>query len=486
MNTISIKSFSMLVLFWILIAACSQNTGTATSGGVADRVSQKCDIKIKVDGLAPGVIQFAGTYADQTYFIDTFKIVAEGNIAIKQDTLFKPGLYYVIFPGNMNIQLLLDKDQEFEMSTAMSDLIGNMSVKGSLDNEILYQSFMTQQGLEKRIQPLQIKAQGKNANDPDVIAYNKALDENKAERRKQLAEYITKYPNAFVTIFKKAGQNPEIKDIRTSNGTPDLVKQASIFRSEYWNHMDFKDTRLLSTPVIANKVKQYFLDLIPQHQDSLVQHANVLLTKTLVNPELFKYISNWLLLKFEPGKTTLMDGEAVFTTVVLNFFKKENVSWLKDGDLRAIQQRANEMKGSLLNAKGQDVIAKNPQGETKSIYALKSPYVVVYLFHTDCEHCQAETPKLAKMYPQLKSRGIEVFAIAVNTTDAEWKKFVQQYNMQAFTNVFDPSNVSVYGKYFVDNTPEIYVLNRDRKIIGKNLKVEQINTILDRDAKGEL
>ena len=85
------------------------------------------------------------------------------------------------------------------------------------------------------------------------------------------------------------------------------------------------------------------------------------------------------------------------------------------------------------------------------------------------------------MYPQLKSRGVEIFTIAVNTTDAEWKKFIQTYNMQSFTNVFDPTNRSVYGKYFVDNTPEIYVLNKDRKIIGKNLKVEQINSILDMD-----
>ncbi len=480
------KPLSMLTLFWILISFCTQNTGTSTLAKGATTASKKCIIDLKITGLQPGVVQFAGTYADQNFYIDTFTIHADGSIKIKRDTLFKPGLYYVIFPGNLNIQLLLDKDQEFELSASIQDLIGTMTVTGSLDNDLYYQSLKLQLSQEKATLPLQAKAQGKPAGDPDLVAYQKVVEENKVARKNQTADFLAKHPTAFVSLFKKAGQNPEIRDIRAANGEMDMVKQASVYRSEYWDNVDLADPRMLSTPVISNKLKQYFVDLMPQHQDSIVSHANKLLRKTLVNPELFKYVSNWLLLKFEPGKTTLMDGEAVFVQVVQNFFNKENAVWLTDGDLRAIQQRANEMKGSVLNVKGQDVIAKNPQGESKSIYAIQTPYVIVYLYHTDCEHCQAETPKLAKAYPQLKSRGVSVFTIAVNTTDAEWKKFIQTYNMGAFTNVFDPTNVSVYGKYFVDNTPEIYVLNKDRKIIGKNLKVEQINAILDRDAKGEL
>lgn len=56
-----------------------------------------------------------------------------------------------------------------------------------------------------------------------------------------------------------------------------------------------------------------------------------------------------------------------------------------------------------------------------------------------------------------------------------------QNRMQDWVNVRDPSNVSIYAKYFVDITPEIYILNKDRTIIGKNLKVEQIATIINRD-----
>ena len=74
-----------------------------------------------------------------------------------------------------------------------------------------------------------------------------------------------------------------------------------------------------------------------------------------------------------------------------------------------------------------------------------------------------------------------VFAIVINTTDQEWRDFVRNYRMDRFVNVFDPTNRAIYGKYYVDNTPEIYLLNRDREIIAKNLKVFQIQEMINRD-----
>lgn len=62
----------------------------------------------------------------------------------------------------------------------------------------------------------------------------------------------------------------------------------------------------------------------------------------------------------------------------------------------------------------------------------------------------------------------------------KWKAYIKK-NGLSWTNVHDPTNRSIYGKYYVDVTPEIYVLNKERKIIGKNLKSDQIQIIIDRD-----
>ena len=87
------------------------------------------------------------------------------------------------------------------------------------------------------------------------------------------------------------------------------------------------------------------------------------------------------------------------------------------------------------------------------------------MWNPDCEHCAEQTPKLVTLYNQLKPQGVEVFSIAVNTEDDKWKEAIRKYGMP-WINVFDPTNQAIYAKYYVDNTPELYILNKERSIIG--------------------
>ena len=53
-----------------------------------------------------------------------------------------------------------------------------------------------------------------------------------------------------------------------------------------------------------------------------------------------------------------------------------------------------------------------------------------------------------------------------------------------FHNIFDPKNQTGFGsKYHVDHTPEIYVLNKNHKIIGSNISSEQIPKIIEDELK---
>ncbi|NRB62472.1 MAG: DUF5106 domain-containing protein, partial [Saprospiraceae bacterium] len=74
----------------------------------------------------------------------------------------------------------------------------------------------------------------------------------------------------------------------------------------------------------------------------------------------------------------------------------------------------------------------------------------------------------------------EVFGIAIDTDNQKWTNYIRQTGMN-WINVYDPTNRSIYAKYFVDITPELYVINPERKIIGKNIKVYQIEEIIRRD-----
>ena len=244
-----------------------------------------------------------------------------------------------------------------------------------------------------------------------------------------------------------------------------------------WNYKTLQGARLEPT---ENIIDQRLNELTPKNPDSISQAADFLIQKVPKRSEYFKYFVNWTVINYEPKNTTLMDAQAVFVHMVEKYFTYDLAFWNDSVETFAIQQRAYEMSASLVGKKAPDVQAPDPSGQLRSIYELKSPYIIVYMYNPTCEHCAVETPKLVNFYRQWKPKGVEVFGIAIDTNDAEWKAYIAKNGMQ-WTNVFDPTNKSIYAKYFVDITPEIYILDPNRTIIAKNLKVDQIAEVLERD-----
>ncbi len=295
-----------------------------------------------------------------------------------------------------------------------------------------------------------------------------------------MQSFVSRYPNAFFTKFKLAGQNPDLVDIRDAKGEPDRAAQLQYFKAQFWDNVDLSDARLIYTPVIVNKLNKYIVDFTMQQPDSIIHWADIIIRKSMVNPEMFQFVSNYIALKYQPTKTKVMDGEAVYVHIIDKYFTKENAYWLDSTELGKLRKKAWEMQASLLYKKGPDVISTDPYGQTKSIYGIKKPYVIVFMYDPKCDHCREETPKLRNFYAQWNDK-VEIFAIALNTNSKDWNEFIDKFQVRDWTHVFDPTNKSIYAKYWVDITPEMYVLNQDRKIIGKNLKTEQLQIVINRD-----
>ena len=466
----------------MMVLACGQNTSNTSSGG--ERQLESPDIQIQIQGVPAGTAYLIGSFADQNYRADSTQIDATGAFRFKREEPYKPGLYYAFFTNNLAIQFLIDADQTFTMATNTAGLVGNMQVTGSLDNELLYKNLQFESEMQPRFQAAAQKMQGLAEGSPEYQQAKAEQDALVAQRKEHLKEIFDNNPDAFFTKFKTAGQNPDVRDIRKPDGSIDTTAQVHAYRTEFWDNVDFSDERLLNTPVIFNKLKRYMKELTPQHPDSLNKSASFLVDKVLDYPEYFKFFANWIVLEYEPTKTTLMDPEAVFVHMAQNYFTYDRAFWSDSAEVYAIQLRANEMAGSLVGHKGPDVTAAGPDGKMYSLYDIKAPYVVVYMFNPDCEHCQEQSPKLVQFYKEWKNKGVEVFTIGVDTNAEEWKAYLKKVGMDAFAaNVFDPTNKAIYGKYFVDITPEIYVLNPERTIIAKNLKVNQIGEVVERDMR---
>jgi thiol-disulfide isomerase/thioredoxin len=431
---------------------------------------------VRIDLMNPslsGKARFIGFYSDQNFLADT-ALIKNGIIEYKNPKGLPQGIYYLAINDRQDyLQIIMSKDQEFSMKVDLNNVVGTITIDGSEDNNMFVENVKYEGTINPKIVDLTNKMKPMTVGSAEYNALKIQRDGLEDEKTNTLKALAKKCPDCIYPTYKIAGQNPRVKE----NLSDDL--KVAEFRKEFWDGVDFADSRLLRTPVIGNKLKRYIKELTPQNAASIVESARTLIDKTINHPEYLKVFANYVVLEYEPGKSTVMDAENIFVSMVQNYFTKERAFWSDSLEVNAIQQRATEMSQSLLGKKGPNVVSTDQFGKSQDIYGLKANYVVVYMYNPECEHCMEETPKLVKFYNENKGL-IDVFAIAIDTDDKKWKDYITKNNM-TWTNVYDPTNRSIYGKYFVDVTPEMYLLNKDRVLIGKNLKTHQLMTVIDRD-----
>lgn len=486
--------YRILFLFLLLVVACSSGNSTETEANqpaannttvsaTIDRDLESPDFSIQVTGAQPGKAYLIAFFCETRYYADSAIVDNTGSIAFKRSEPYNPGLYYAVFPGQIGLQFIIDADQTFSLKASSADPVLTMKVEGSVDNALLYENLKYETNYQARFEPIASKLQSLTEGTPEFTATKAEQDKLIEERNTTLEELFSKHPNSFFTVFKKAGQNPEVKDFRKPDGSVDAIAQLEAYRGEFWSNVDFNDDRLIRTPVIFNKLNRYITQLTNQNPNDLIASINTLMSQAPLNSEYYRFFTNWIAVKYQPGETPVMDAEAIYVHMVQNYFTKEKASWMDSLEIYRLQLRASEMANSLVGQKGPNVKAPDPQGVERAIYDLKAPYIVIFMYNPTCDHCIEETPKLVQFYNEWKNKGVDVYAIAVDTTPEEWKSFIGSNGM-TFTNVFDPTNRSIYKTYYVDNTPEIYILNKDREIIAKNLKVDQIPQVLAKDQQG--
>ncbi len=468
-------------LFLFSLGACTSDassSGQDSSNSVQE--SEAPDITIQARNLPAGNVVLVGIFADQFYKQDSTVFDGTNAFKFKRDKAYPSGLYFVFFSNEQRFTVLLDNDQTMNISVDGQDINGSLQIEGNLDSRLLAENNRFEDQYNQRLAPVNSQLQQLSKTDPQYNAVIAQRDHIMQERKQELNKIMDAHPNSFFTAFKKAGQNPDIVDVRNPDGTVNVPLQTALYRKAFWDDVDFSNEKLLHTPVIKNKLERYIKNLTVQHSDSIVASATALTDKVVDYPEYLKYFANYITLAYQPTKSTLMDSEKVYVNMIQRYFTKDLAFWSDSMEIYALRQRADEMAASLTGLKAPDVVSTGPDGKQYSLYDSKSDYVVVYLYNPTCEHCMEQTPVLRDMYQRKSRKEFDVFAIAIDTNDEEWKEYIRKNNLN-WTNVYDPSNRSIYKKYYVDITPEVYVLNKERIIIGKNLNANQIEGVIQQD-----
>lgn len=122
----------------------------------------------------------------------------------------------------------------------------------------------------------------------------------------------------------------------------------------------------------------------------------------------------------------------------------------------------------------------NPEGDKSYGPAdFEGKVLLIDFWASWCGPCVAEIPHLKEVYAKYKSKGVEILSVSIDSKDESWKKALTEQNMDWYQVCAPNSGKEIMKDYQFSGIPYMVLLDREGKIIAKNVRGESIDKALD-------
>lgn len=488
---------------------------TAQTKQAGARSSDQRRLEFTIKGLSKDTIYLAGYYGNKLLYNDTAVADAKGKVVFAKPRGYKAGVYAVVIPGPRYFEFLVN-EPVVQMSSDTLDLGGALTVQKSPENQVFldYIRFLN----DKRKEADAMGKQRDAAEDPIRKAElkEKLLGYDRMIRAYQ-EDIVAKHPGTLVAAIVRMSVPPEEQKILKADGSLDSSATYYSYRTQYWDNTDLTDERIIRTPVFQNKFEEYIGKVVPQIPDTINKCADELIQRMDAehNDELWRFGVHNVTYKYETSD--IMGMDAVFVHMAQTYYcpkpgGKSRAFWMTDEKLDKLCERARKQAPLVIGAQAKNIILPDTSEQKwQDMYRLPQEYVLVIFWDPHCGHCKKELPHIYTAYRDtLRPMGIEVYAVAKATDStlmADWKKFIVENGLdwvnagltwhvytEAKQNAskYIPKYTTIESLNYADawdiySTPRFFLLDGDRKIVGKQLSPAQVadlvSTLRARKAK---
>jgi len=452
---------------------------------ITSAFAQGYKITVKIKGLKPNsTCLLANYYADKNQLKDSAKSDQNGVLVFKGKEKLPNGIYLVVTPARNYFEMVVSsREQDFTIETDTLFDPEKFVIKNSKENAAFYEfniyagkKSMEYEGIKERIKDAKTKA--------DTVLLQKqfsVLDSLIQAKRQEIAE---RDPTLFISkVFRSFKELPEPVPVRKPDGElEDSNYRYNWHKDHFWDNIDLSEDGLLRSPVYASKLKVFMTKTFLQIPDSIIKEADRLIKKIEAGhaTELFKYTVQWITNHYEESKIVCMDK--VFHYMATTYYCAGKTPWADTAMIRKICEHAAKIGPTLCETQAPPLVNLFDSTYQKQIdlYSIRSPFTVVVFWDHQCGHCQKTMPRLNVLYDSLNKAGIKFEVYAVYTQDdwEGWKKYLKDKKLK-YINVGNMYGKSNYRKeYFFIATPQIYILDKDKKIKLKNIDIDGLANVL--------
>ncbi|MEO6253468.1 MAG: DUF4369 domain-containing protein [Ferruginibacter sp.] len=453
--------------------------------------TQGYELSFKAPGYRSGITYLTYYMGSNFNIADSAAISANGTAVFKGPENLLPGIYAIFFPGKqLRTEFLIDKEQVISVTADTSDLVNKTTVTGSKEN-ILYNEYQKFAATKGRAMQQELKALKGAANQADSLLHEKKYKTYSKELNEFREGIIKNQPRSMMAALLSAMKEPVFPD-KVPVTKQDSIDSYNQYKKHYWDGISFMDDRIIRTPFFLKKLERYYREVISPDPDTIIKDIDYKLLLARTSPEMYKFLLNWVTDEFINPK--YMGQDAVFVHLFEKYHSKGVSNWLNEKQLEAISRRAYMLMANLIGEKAAELEMLTPDDKPTSLYAVDADYTIVCFWDPNCGHCKEEIPKLDSIYrASWKSHNVKIFAVltpdARKNVKPEWEAFIKDHDIGDWNHAYKTKEMedADYAAqrpgyrqlYDITLTPIIYLLDKDKRIIGKKLTLIQLNELLE-------
>lgn len=481
-------------VFLIMLAFCTAtlpvmaqkpNTTATTTAGY--------QIPVTITPLKNCWVYIGCYYGKFKNLVDSAWVDAGSNAVFKGKTKLPGGIYFLVSPNHTILsEFLVDKPQHFSLKT---DTLhpDQITITGSPENAIYqqYTRYLSQKGPELNALQGELRAAQNPADSARIrarlIQANKELNDYRDSIGK-------KRPESMLALFFNTLKMPEPPPAPTlANGRKDSLFPARYVKDHYWDNIPLHNDVLLRTPFFEGKLDDYFKYYVVPDADTLIQEVNYLLLSSRAGKDMFKYLLGRFTDKYINPE--IMGHDKVFIFLFNQYYSKGDTAWLTAKQREYIFNRAYSLMANQIGEPAAALDLLDTAGKATSMYEVKAPFTFVLFWDPNCGHCKEVVPRVDSIYEaKWKKQGVKVYAVNVDEKALEeWKKYIRENHLEGWLHTYQTreqreadnkaNRANFRQLYDVFQTPTMYLLDSEKRIIGKKLTIEQFDEVMEAKRK---
>lgn len=259
---------------------------------------------------------------------------------------------------------------------------------------------------------------------------------------------------------------------------PDLIikpqQRASWLICHYWDNIDFSDDNIISDTVFIEQAFVNFLSIFPiiESDEDIALGVKLLLQKAEIKYRVYEIVISLAEKYLFELDSPLMNEEFyIFFLEQIN-----NSNFLSDVKKSRTKYHYNIVVKNRKGTKAANFDFVTSNGENSSLYDILTDELIIFFYDPECDNCIEVINKL-KNNIEINKRIIlgktKILAIYPDGDYYIWQKSISKMP-ENWIVAFATSPIQPIGKYILRALPTIYVVDKNKKVLVKDINVDNL------------